>query len=122
MEPTIGQVRIPIPNVEEVGLQVKQAEGFKTIWADMVRVIGHRNGISIFLGEAFPTPALKTKATELLRFVISPAVAKELSMILAGTVSAWERDYGEILLKAKDAGLEGPEVGQEPTPRTGRPQ
>ena len=86
----------PPLSLEETRRRTKISEEFFTVFSNHVRVAVSQADIRMFIGENYPTAEGEIVINELLCVAMTPQQAKATLNLLAGTLSAYEKTFGEI--------------------------
>ena len=86
----------PPLTLEETRKRTKISDEFFTVFSNHTRVAVSQTDLRMFFGETYPTAVGDTVITEVIGIVMTPQQAKAVLNLLAGTLAAYEKTFGEI--------------------------
>lgn len=86
----------PALGEEDIRKRTKIAEDFYTIFSNHLRIAVNALEFRLFVGENYPKPTGELEIMETLSVVVTPAQARAIFDLLAGSIASYERLFGPI--------------------------
>jgi hypothetical protein len=86
----------PALSEEQVRQQTKMSDDFYTVFSNSCRITVSATDFRFFIGENYPRPTGGLEIVEHFSIVVSPAQARAILNILAGSVALYEKAFGPI--------------------------
>jgi len=81
---------------EQIRKQTKIAEDLYTVFSNHMRIAVNPLEFRFFIGENYPRPSGEVEIIESLSVVVTPAQAREILDLLAGSIATYEKAFGPI--------------------------